>query len=167
MADKEVLVLGNDLITVGEKFVDKKSTNIKGDNNTVVPITVNEELYKQSLEKAGLDIKTVIAVSKHNKEYIANIAVASSGVAAKIIEKDKSIDRVVITAPYLADKITSATSNIEVIVDKEKSIRIPGNPTPENRPNLSVKVNNKYQNLGIDVKASIKENLSHLQKLIK
>lgn len=66
---KEILVATKDVV-VGSVEESKKLTKEDGNAVRVITCEVDGSVYIESLKEAGLDIKTVKALQKHDSEYL-------------------------------------------------------------------------------------------------
>lgn len=136
------IVVGNNPIVVGEIVSEKTS---KGEQK-VINCDIDSGLYKSQAEEAGLDFKVVTQVNNFNGKYIHETADAAIRAGVTILEENKDADRVVFTAPYINEKLTSRTSRLDIVVDRAKDIVIPGKGV-EVRPAYGIKVVNKMDKL--------------------
>lgn len=153
-----IVVAGSNVVQ-GE-LVDSKP-DINGKVLKVLECTVAEDSYVSGLEAAGLDFKTVKAVSKYNEGYIKQIASDAADAGVALLKENKDADRVVFKAPYLTDTVNSRSSSVDVMIDRAKDINIPGKGI-ETRPYMAVNVVNKSEKLGShlqNLKANLIENL--------
>lgn len=148
-------------VVVGELVDDKKLVHENGSAKKVIHCEIEGSLYKDNLPE-GLTMDTVKAVNKYNESYIELVTKDSVDAGIKILKENKDADRVIFKAPYLSDEITSRTSRIDIAVDREKTITIPGKGQ-EVRPVFGVNVINKFESLGDtfnkELKAKLIENL--------
>lgn len=152
------LVVGNKPITASEMVIVARRD---GGESKVIECQIDKGLYRSEAEAAGFDYETVTAVNKFNGTYIRKIAEEAVTAGVSILQENPEADRVLFTAPYLADDITVRTSKLEIGVDREKSITIPGKGTVH-RPGYDLKPINKYDTPEKSFKDSLTEKTSVL-----
>lgn len=139
---KELTVVGS-VVSLQDLMIEK---NAAGVEKKVAKCEIEGGLYKSEVEAAGLDFKVVTEVNKFNHDYINRVTEEAVKAGTNILAENKEADRVVFAAPYLGEDLTSRTSRVEIVVDRSKTITIPGKGQEE-RPAYSVNVVNKFENI--------------------
>lgn len=151
---KEILVATKDVV-VGSVEESKKLTKEDGSAVRVITCEVDGSVYVESLKEAGLDIKTVKALQKHDSEYLVKLQKEAAAAGAQILKENPEADRVLFVAPYQGDKVTRASSRADVEIIRSKKSFNPLTKEVTYGPAIGMSVVNKFQKNGAEDKKEI------------
>ena len=123
--------------TVASYIASANFEEVRADGTVSLSCT-EDSLY---VKNAPVSKAVLKEVEEYRSQYLENVTQRATDEAINIFKSDKNIDRVILTAPYT----TSGRGSVNVSIDREKCIRLPGKGNDTiTKPKITTIVNEPY-----------------------